>query len=171
MGRGIRPTDAFAAAYPNVARWVRDEGGWIELGSDENSASFVRVLNEGGMAWEGEPDYPSIDAAFAADAGIAAWFASEEAPATAVKAPVKKAPAKKKPTAGMKRVSVDSSMVIAIGYDEATKELEAVFRTGAVWRYRDVPKKVWKQLLAASSKGSYMRDLVIGVYAEYQVRR
>jgi hypothetical protein len=71
----------------------------------------------------------------------------------------------------MKLVPVDSSMVSAIGYDEATKELEAVFHSGAVWRYRGVPKKVYRELLTSSSKGGYMRDLIIGAYPEYQVRR
>src|SRR3954470_3109617 len=120
MGRATKVSDAFATAYPNIARWVRDEGGWLELGSDEHSTSFIRALNTGGMAWEGKDDYPTIDAAFAdADAGIAEWLGEDETPAP--KKPARGA-AKKKP-AGMKLVPVDSSMVSAIGYDEATKEL------------------------------------------------
>jgi len=70
----------------------------------------------------------------------------------------------------MKRVAVESSMLREVGYDSATKELEAVFASGAVWRYRDVPRKVYRELLAAESTGSYMRASVLGVYAEYQVR-
>lgn len=71
----------------------------------------------------------------------------------------------------MKLVPVESSMLLAIGYDAATKELEAVFSSGAVWRYRDVPRKVYRELLAAESKGSYMRACVIGMYPEYRLRR
>ena len=71
----------------------------------------------------------------------------------------------------MKLVPVDSSMLVAVGYDAATKELEAVFTSGAVWRYRQVPRKVYRELLAASSKGSYMQSCVIGMYSEYRVRR
>jgi hypothetical protein len=173
MGRTTKVTDAFAAAYPNIARWIREEGGWIELGSDEFSSSFIRVLDLGGMVWEGKTSYSTIDAAFAdAEAGIAEWldedaFASPIAPASKKSG---RGTAKKKQT-GAKLVQVDSSMLIAIGYDEVTKELEAVFHSGAVWRYRGVPKKVYRELLAADSKGSYMRSQIIGVYSDYQVRR
>lgn len=65
--------DPFAALYPNVAAWVCD--GWIEMGSDDFSRSFVRALDIGGMIWEGEPSYPTVhDALKALDAGIAAWL-------------------------------------------------------------------------------------------------
>ncbi len=52
-------------AYPQLASWVF-ERGWIELGSDENSRSFIRVLDIGGMVWEGKTHYPSLDAALRA---------------------------------------------------------------------------------------------------------
>ncbi|HYH66344.1 MAG TPA: KTSC domain-containing protein [Urbifossiella sp.] len=71
----------------------------------------------------------------------------------------------------MKLVTVESSMLLAVGYDATAKELEAVFSSGAVWRYKGVPRKVYRELLAAESKGSYMRECVIGVYADYRVRR
>jgi hypothetical protein len=171
MERTSKLSDAFAAAYPNVARWVREEEGWIELGSDEFSSSFIRALNTGGLIWEGDDDYPTLDAAFAdADAGIAEWLGEAAAPTA------KKAPAAKKPTGGkkpgaFKLVPVESSVLSAIGYDDTTKELVAVFNSGAVWRYGKVPKKVYKQLLASDSKGGYMRDLIIGTYPEYRVSR
>jgi hypothetical protein len=71
----------------------------------------------------------------------------------------------------MKLTPVSSSMILAVGYDTAAKELEVVFSSGAVWRYQEVPRKVFKELLAAESKGSYMRACVIGVYPEYRLRR
>lgn len=71
----------------------------------------------------------------------------------------------------MKLVPVESSMLLAVGYDAAARELEAVFSSGAVWRYRNVPRRVYRELLAASSKGSYMRDCVVGVYPDYRLRR
>jgi len=71
----------------------------------------------------------------------------------------------------MKLVPVESSMLLAVGYDAASKELEAVFSSGAVWRYREVPRKVYRELLAAESKGSYMQSYVIGAYPEYRLRR
>jgi hypothetical protein len=61
------------ARYPNIASWVQD--GWIEIGRDDYSRSFVRALDIGGMVWEGESEYPTLDAALRAlDAGIAAWL-------------------------------------------------------------------------------------------------
>ena len=171
MARSAKPTDTFAAAYPFVARWVNEEEGWFEIGSDEYSTSFVRALHQGGMVWEGEPSYPTMDAAFAAlDAGIAEWLEENRPDAVPAKKPARGKGTKNK-TGGMTRVPVESSMLTAIGYDEATKELEAVFRSGEVWRYRGVPKKVYRELLASGSKGGYMRDLVIGTYADYRVSR
>jgi hypothetical protein len=71
----------------------------------------------------------------------------------------------------MKLIPVSSSMILAVGYDASAKELEVVFSSGAVWRYREVPRKVYRELLAADSKGSYMRSCVIGMCPEYRLRR
>jgi hypothetical protein len=65
--------DSLETRYPNIAAWVQD--GWIEIGRDDYSRSFVRALDIGGMVWEGEAEYPTLDAALhALDAGIAAWL-------------------------------------------------------------------------------------------------
>jgi hypothetical protein len=67
------PADSFEARYPNIASWVQD--GWIEMGRDDCGRSFVRALDLGGLAWEGDGPYTSIDGALQAlDAGIAAWL-------------------------------------------------------------------------------------------------
>jgi hypothetical protein len=76
MSQAAPIPDAFAAAYPHIAQWVRKEEGWIEVGQDDFSPSFVRAVYGGGLAWEGQPSYPSLDEALRAlDAGIAAWLA------------------------------------------------------------------------------------------------
>jgi hypothetical protein len=64
----------FAGSYPALAEWV--EGwGWIESGRDDFSTSFIRVLDIGGMIWEGAPVYPSVDAALqAAETATAAFL-------------------------------------------------------------------------------------------------
>jgi hypothetical protein len=63
----------FDDRFPNIAAWSQD--GWIELGRDDFSRSFIRVLDIGGMVWEGAEQYDSVDAALhAADAAIAKWF-------------------------------------------------------------------------------------------------
>jgi len=48
-------------AYPHVADWVYG-GGWIELGQNDYSRSFIRILDIGGMLWEGTTRYRSLDA-------------------------------------------------------------------------------------------------------------
>jgi hypothetical protein len=35
----------------------------IEIGQDDDSQSFVRALDMGGMVWERKPKYKSVDAA------------------------------------------------------------------------------------------------------------
>ncbi len=60
--------------YPHVAYWVTTQG-WIEVGYDEASRSFVRALDIGGMVWEGAPSYPSLeDALRALDLALGAWL-------------------------------------------------------------------------------------------------
>ena len=160
-----KPGIGFGIAYPHIDRWVSDRGCWIELGADEYSSSFIRVLDPGGVVWEGKDDYPSVDAAFkAADDAIAAEFGPEPPARRSSSKSQKKTPAKPKLT------PVESSMISTVGYDAATKELIAVFNSGATWRYRNVPKRVYQELLRSGSKGSYMRSCVIGEYSDYQVR-
>ena len=50
----------FSSTYPNIAKWT-DSYGWIEIGQDDYSKSFIRVLDEGGMVWESKPKYKSLD--------------------------------------------------------------------------------------------------------------
>ena len=65
--------DTFSEKYPNIAEWVFG-GGWIEIGQTENCLSFVRALDEGGLAWEGAPEYRTLDAAFTAlEEGLTRW--------------------------------------------------------------------------------------------------
>ena len=65
---------SFEELYPNLAYWV-ESFGWIELGQDNYSRSLIRVLDIGGMIWESEEQYDSVDAALRdAEAAIADWF-------------------------------------------------------------------------------------------------
>jgi hypothetical protein len=67
---------SFESQYPNIALWV-NERGWIEVGADESNTSFVRALDEGGLVWEGNAPYGSLDDALRAlDAAIAEWTGS-----------------------------------------------------------------------------------------------
>ena len=67
-------TGSFEATYPNITNWVRY--GWIEIGSTEGSRSFIRVLDEGGVVWEGKNNYLNMAEALQdAEKGIRAWQA------------------------------------------------------------------------------------------------
>ncbi len=66
--------NSFDTAYPHIALWVANYG-WIEVGKDDNSTSFIRVLDEGGMVWEGEKNYAMLDEAWRAlEAVLAEWM-------------------------------------------------------------------------------------------------
>ncbi len=69
----VSESTAIGARYPNIAAWVED--GWIEVGREDYSRSFVRALDIGGMIFEGKSHYASLDDALRdLDAGIAAWL-------------------------------------------------------------------------------------------------
>src|SRR5690349_17566410 len=52
-------TDSFTEEYPNIASWIKD--GWIEIGRNGYSTSIIRVLDEGGLVWEGGTMHKSMD--------------------------------------------------------------------------------------------------------------
>lgn len=63
----------FDDLYPNITWWA-DGGGWIELGRDDFSRSMIRVLDIGGLLWEGKENYDTVAAALAeAEAFVAQW--------------------------------------------------------------------------------------------------
>jgi SWIM zinc finger len=65
--------DTFAEKYPNIAAWIKD--GWIELGHDGHSTSIIRVLDEGGLVWEGGTRHKSVDKVLQeAEDAIADWM-------------------------------------------------------------------------------------------------
>jgi len=70
----------------------------------------------------------------------------------------------------MNLVKVDSSMIYAVGYDEETQTLEVVFKRTGVYRYHNVPKDAYEQLMESDSKGSYMRDMIIDMYPTEHIR-
>jgi hypothetical protein len=69
----------------------------------------------------------------------------------------------------MELIPVESSMIHAVGYNPTTQELEVVFTSGQTYRYTEVPREVYEGLLAAESKGRYMRAQIIDVYPYYSV--
>jgi hypothetical protein len=55
-------TDFLEKTYPSITNFVYSYG-WIEIGQDENSSSFIKAFNEGGDVWIGADNYESLDAA------------------------------------------------------------------------------------------------------------
>ena len=55
----------------------------------------------------------------------------------------------------MERHRVDSSVIVAVGYDDGGHVLEVVFRTGRTYRYFRVPPKAYDRLIHAKSIGGY----------------
>ena len=71
--KSLSTSTPFEASYPNITAWVSD-GGWIEIGDEIQTGSFVRALDEGGMIWEGAKRYKSVDEALQAlERGIGKW--------------------------------------------------------------------------------------------------
>ena len=67
--------DKFATSYPNITTFVKEDEGWIEIGRDEYSRSFIRAVNGGGLVWEGETHYATMDEALQAlETGVATWW-------------------------------------------------------------------------------------------------
>lgn len=67
-------SDSFDELYPNIAWWTHSGQGWIELGRDEYSTSLIRVLDIGGMLWEGDDEYDTVTEAMEeADEFIEQW--------------------------------------------------------------------------------------------------
>jgi len=50
----------FEQMYPHIAKWVSSYG-WVEIGDDGQSSSFVRALNEGGLVWEDNDANATLD--------------------------------------------------------------------------------------------------------------
>jgi hypothetical protein len=65
---------------------------------------------------------------------------------------------------GMVWYDTDSSMISAYGYDAENEILDLAFHRTGDYRYYDVPNEVFQQLHSASSKGSYIRDLIVDQY-------
>ena len=65
--------DSFAQRYPNLAGWIKD--GHIEIGRDGYSTSMIRVIDEGGVVWEGGTRHKSIDKMLEeAEQAVKEWF-------------------------------------------------------------------------------------------------
>jgi hypothetical protein len=71
----------------------------------------------------------------------------------------------------MKLEPVESSTIQSAGYDEESYTLEVVFNSGKTYRYFEVPKTVYLELIESNSKGSYMLSDVIDCFPYEQIKK
>jgi hypothetical protein len=65
---------SFDEMYPALSEWISGSG-WVEVGAIDGFSTMIQVLDGGGLIWEGESSYPSVDAAFrAAEAAVVRWI-------------------------------------------------------------------------------------------------
>lgn len=64
----------------------------------------------------------------------------------------------------MKRIPVDSSDVVSIGYDASERLLEIEFHEGRVYRYADVPQDIYDHFVKADSYGGYFNSYINGYF-------
>lgn len=64
----------------------------------------------------------------------------------------------------MERISVSSSNISSIGYDENSQTLEIEFHNGGVYQYFDVPINVYQDLIKAGSTGQYFAQHIKGYF-------
>jgi hypothetical protein len=64
----------------------------------------------------------------------------------------------------MEMISVQSSNMDKIGYDEVKQELFIRFKNGSTYKYNGVPASIWEELQSSESKGKYLNANVKGEY-------
>ena len=64
----------------------------------------------------------------------------------------------------MERISVSSSNIASIGYDESSSTLEIEFLNSSIYQYFDVPQHIYKGLMQADSHGQFLAQNIKGVY-------
>ena len=79
-------------------------------------------------------------------------------------------PASPTETETIQRAAVESSSIASVGYGRASKLLEIEFRSGAIYRYREVPENVFTAFSAARSKGHFFGTQVRGKYTFDKLR-
>ena len=68
----------------------------------------------------------------------------------------------------MKRLSVRSSNLASIGYDDKVLEIE--FNSGGIYQYHNVPSIVYEQLMSARSHGKYFASNIKNYYTYSKIK-
>jgi hypothetical protein len=70
----------------------------------------------------------------------------------------------------MDRTPVSSSNLSSVGYDKDERILEIEFNSGGVYQYYDVPARIHKELMNASSHGKYFHREIKDNFRYNQIR-
>ncbi|HEX4630340.1 MAG TPA: KTSC domain-containing protein [Chthoniobacterales bacterium] len=70
----------------------------------------------------------------------------------------------------IKRMPVESSALVAVGYSKKLRALEIEFRNGAIYRYLDVPSDVYEALFKARSKARFYDENIRHKYRSQHVK-
>ena len=64
----------------------------------------------------------------------------------------------------MDKILVNSSNIIAVGYDPQQQVLEVEFQSGGLYQYLNVPGELYQSLMTAVSKGEYFHDYIMNKF-------
>jgi hypothetical protein len=70
----------------------------------------------------------------------------------------------------MLRQTVTSGTIRSVGYSPLSGTLEIEFTNGSLYQYSDVPESVYRDLMAASSHGTYFNEHIREWYRSRKIR-
>lgn len=70
----------------------------------------------------------------------------------------------------IRRQPVESSAIAAVGYSRKLRALEIEFRNGAIYRYSEVPARLYRELLAADSMARFYDEKIKFHFRSQHVR-
>ena len=70
----------------------------------------------------------------------------------------------------MLRVDLQSTSLKAVTYQDRSAHLELEFRSGAIYRYSDVPALVYQELLRAESNGRYFNQHIRNRFTHAKIK-
>ena len=71
----------------------------------------------------------------------------------------------------MRRLSVESSSIKSIGYEESSQTLEIEFHQYGTFRYFDFPEFLYKGFVLAPSKGTFFNQRIANRYRFEEIGR
>ncbi|NAT79109.1 KTSC domain-containing protein [Dickeya fangzhongdai] len=69
----------------------------------------------------------------------------------------------------MERITVNSSNLSSVGYDEESQTLEVEFNHGGIYQYYNVPENIYTDLMGAGSVGSFFSHNIRNVYPTQKI--